>query len=212
MVFLQLCLMVAFSVREAKKQCDWPCWFQACSTFKKMLETMPDAIFYLPLAPILGFAVNICAHATIARLVSGDAHVRIQFLSFGLGMIVTVLGLTYLLWQYPFSSMDRIGYLLLHGMVYFCLGFGLFNIINANVSSLRVRMLKEYQAADPLPLPDAEIYARYPATEILTARLARLLNGGQIHTEDGRYFPRECGVALIGSFFAALRWLLLRKR
>jgi hypothetical protein len=176
-----------------------------------MLETMPDAILYLLLAPILGFAVNICSHAAIARVVSGGAHVRIQFLSFGLGMIVTVLGLTYLLWQYPFSSMDRIGYLLLHIMVYFCLGFGLFNVINANVSSLRVRMLKEYQAADPLPLPDAEICARYPAAEILNARLTRLLAGEQIHIENGRYFPRKGGVALIGSFFALLRRLLLRK-
>jgi hypothetical protein len=176
-----------------------------------MPETMPDAVLCLPLAPMLGFAVNMFAHAAIARVVTGGAHVRIQFLSFGLGMVVTVVILSYWLWQYPFSSADRIGYLLLHGMVYFCLGFGLFNVINANVSSLRVRMLKEYQAADPLPLSDTEMFTRYPAAEILTARLTRLSVGGQIHAENGRYFPREGGVALIGRFFAALRWLLLNK-
>jgi len=176
-----------------------------------MPERMSDAVLCLPLAPMLGFVVNMCSHAVIARVFSSGAHVRIQFLSFGLGMVVTIVSLVFLLWQYPFSSMDRMGYLLLHGMVYFCLGFGLFNIINANVSSLRVRMLKEYQASDPVPLTDTQICARYPAAEILNARLLRLFTGGQILAQNDRYFPHEGGVALIGSFFAALRKLLLRK-
>lgn len=172
---------------------------------------MPDVVLYLPLVPMLGFAVDMFAHMILARIFPGGAHVRIQFMSFGLGMVVVAAVLILLLWQYPFSSMDRIGYLLLHTMVYACLGFGLFNVINANVSSLRVRMLKEYQTADPVPLSDAAMFARYPAGEILAARLARLMTGEQIYVKDGRYYPREGGVALIGRFFATLRWLLLRK-
>lgn len=171
---------------------------------------MPDVVLCLPLAPVLGFAVDILAHAVLARIFPGGAHVRIQFVSFGLGMAVVAAVLIPLLWQYPFASMDRIGYLLLHTMIYTCLGFGLFNVINANVSSLRVRMLKEYMSADPAPLSDAAMFARYPAGEILAARLARLLAGEQICVKDGRYYPREGGVALIGQFFAVLRRLLLR--
>jgi hypothetical protein len=72
-------------------------------------------------------------------------------------------------------------------------------------------MLKEYQASDPVPLTDTQICARYPAAEILNARLLRLFTGGQILAQNDRYFPHEGGVALIGSFFAALRKLLLRK-
>ncbi len=172
---------------------------------------MSDVVLYLSLAPILGFAVNMLTHAILARVFPGGAHVRIQFASFGIGITVVVVVLMALLWQFPFSPVDRIGYLLLHTMVYTCLGFGLFNVINANVSSLRVRMLKEYLSVDPAPLSDAAMFARYPASEILAARLARLSAGEQIHFKDGRYYPREGGVALIGRFFAALRWLLLRK-
>ncbi len=172
---------------------------------------MPDVVLFLPLVPLLGLAVDMITHAILARVFPGGAHVRIQFVSFGFGMAVAVATLTCLLWQYPFSAMDRVGYLLLHTMVYSCLGFGLFNVINANVSSLRVRMLKEYLAADPAPLSDAAMFARYPAGEILAARLARLATGEQICVQDGRYYPREGGVALIGRVFAMLRRVLLHK-
>ncbi len=174
---------------------------------------MPDPVFVfcLPLVPLLGLFVDMIAHACLARMIAGGAHVRIQFLSFGLGMTVVAGLLVHLLWQQPFSPADRIGYLLLHLMIYFCMGFGLFNVINANVSSLRVRMLKEYLAAQPRALTDAEMFARYPAAEILSARLERLVTGGQIRLQDGRYFPCEGGVALIAAFFALLRRVLLRK-
>lgn len=172
---------------------------------------MPDAVLCLSLAPISGFAVNMLTHAILARVFHGGAHVRIQFVSFGVGMVVAAAILISLLWQYPFATVDRVGYLLLHAMVYFCLGFGLFNVINANVSSLRVRMLKEYLDVDPAPLSDDAMFARYPASEILAARLTRLTAGEQIYFKDGRYYPCEGGVALIGRFFAALRWVLLRK-
>lgn len=171
---------------------------------------MPDAILYLPLAPIVGFSANMLTHVILARIFPGGAHVRIQFVSFGFGMAVTAAVLMRLLWQHPFSSMDRVGYLLLYAIIYLCLGFGLFNVINANVSSLRVRMLKEYLSADPAPLSDAAMFERYPAREILSARLTRLMAGGQIFMCNGRYYPLEGGVALIGRFFTVLRRLLLR--
>lgn len=176
-----------------------------------MPESTPDVVLCLSLAPISGFVLNTLTHAILARVFPGGAHVRIQFVSFGVGMVVVVALLIGLLWKFPFTTVDRVGYLLLHAMVYVCLGFGLFNVINANVSSLRVRMLKEYLAVEPAPLPDAAMFARYPASEILAARLARLTTGKQILFRDGRYYPRKGGVALIGRIFAALRRVLLRK-
>ncbi len=173
--------------------------------------TDPILVFCLPLVPLLGLVVDMLAHAILARMLAGGAHVRIQFLSFGLGMVVVASLLAVLLWQSPLSPVDRIGYLMLHLMVYFCMGFGLFNVINANVSSLRVRMLKEYLSAEPRALTDAEMFARYPAAEILNARLERLVTGGQIRLQDGRYYPCEGGVALIAAFFSILRRILLRK-
>jgi len=171
---------------------------------------MPDTVLILLLAPLAGLLADALLQIVLARVVPGGAHLRTQFLSFGFGLVITVLVLAGLLWQYPFARGDRAGYLLLHVIVYVCFGFCFFNMINANVSSLRVRMLKEYLSHDPKPLPDAIIFQRYPAREILQARIARLRSGRQIYLSAGRYYVRRGIVILIGRFFAALRRLLLR--
>lgn len=176
-----------------------------------MPESPGAAVMLLPLVPAGGLAVDVLVHLVLARLLPGGAHVRIQFIAFGVGMAATVSVLAGVLWGHPFSLADRLGYLCLNATIFACLGFGLFNVINANVSSLRVRMLKEYLALDPAPLPDSAILQRYPAREILSARLARLEAGGQIYRIDGRYHANTGGVVLIGRFFGALRRLLLRK-
>jgi hypothetical protein len=163
----------------------------------------------LLVTPFSGLAVNAILHCILARMVPGGAHVRIQFVAFGLGMVLTVAMLASLLWQYSFSFADRVGYLLLHSLIYGCFGFGLFNLINANVSSLRVRMLKEYLAVDRAPLSDADMYQRYSMHEMLSARLERLKSGGQIYIRDSRYYAHAGSVVLVGRLFAGLRRLLL---
>ena len=176
-----------------------------------MPESLRDIVLLLPLVPVAGLAVDVLVHLILARLLPGGAHVRIQFIAFGAGMALTVATLAIILWRHPFPLADRFGYLCLNAIIYACLGFGLFNVINANVSSLRVRMLKEYLALDPTPLSDADMLRRYPAREILAARLARLEAGGQIHRIGDRYHAHSGGVVLIGRFFGALRRLLLRR-
>lgn len=176
-----------------------------------MPEAARDAVLLLPLVPLAGLAVDAFAHVVLARILPGGAHVRIQFAAFAIGLLATVAILAAVLWRLPIRPLDRAGYLLLNAIIFACLGFGLFNVINANVSSLRVRMLKEYLALDPAPLPDAAILRRYPAREILAARLARLEAGGQIYRVNGRYHAHTGGVVLVGRLFSALRGLLLRK-
>lgn len=171
---------------------------------------MPDNVLILLLAPLAGLTGDAFIHIVLARVVPGNAHLRTQFLSFGFGMAITTLILVELLWQYPFAPADRMGYLVLHALTYAFLGFCFFNMISANISSLRVRLLKEYLAHDPDPLPDAAIFRRYPAREILEARLARLESGRQIYVSAGRYHVRQGTVTFIGQFFAALRRFLLR--
>lgn len=171
---------------------------------------MSENVAVLLLAPFIGLTGNVLLQIILVRLVPGGAHLRIQFLSFGFGIVITALILVDLLGQSQFAPVDRMGYLLLHLITYACLGFCFFNMINANVSSLRVRLLKEYYSHDPFPLPDAAIFQRYPSGEILEARLARLESGRQIYMTGGCYYVRKGVVTLIGQFFAVLRRFLLR--
>jgi hypothetical protein len=112
--------------------------------------------------------------------------------------------------SWPFTTADRAGYLALHMLIYACFGFCFFNVISANVSSLRVRILREMLAQDPKPMEKAVLRQRYSSRDILLARLARLEGSGQIEARDGRYYLRKGGILLIGKFFIALRRLLLK--
>lgn len=170
------------------------------------------ALFLLLIAPAAGLAADVVLQAVLSRFASSEAYLRVQFFSFGAGLLVTAMLLFALHSGSRFAPMDNTGYALLHMLAYAAFGFIFFNTINANISSLRVRMLKEYLARGPAPLADAELYAKYPAADMVSARLARLEAGGQILARDGRYYLKGRGVAMIGAIFAALRSLLLGNR
>ena len=163
----------------------------------------------LILAPAGGLALNILLQAVLSRAARGDAHLRNQFFALGVGAVAAAAALAWLLARQPFGIFDTIGYLFLHLSIYLFFAFCFFNVINANVSSLRVRMLREYLACAPEPLPDREIYRRYPVRDMLTSRLARLESGRQIRAAGGRYFMGARFVALVGRFFHGLQRLLL---
>jgi hypothetical protein len=171
-----------------------------------------DTIPLLLIAPIAGLVVDAIVHIVLIRLVHGSAHLRTQFLSFGCGALVTAGILAYLVSGSPLNSLDRVCYFILHLLIYICLGFCFFNVINANVSSLRLRMIKEYLRNEPVPVSDAAMYHLYPAEELVTARLVRLVSGGQIVQAKGRYFFRPSAVVFIGRCFSALRRLLMSSR
>ena len=164
----------------------------------------------LLLAPALGLAANAMMQLALSRMNLALGPIRVQFVSFALGGVVTLLALGGLLVARPSALDHTSAHVVQHLLIYACFGFVFFNVINANVSSLRVRILKELLARYPAPMPDAELLARYNAREIVLARLARLQAGGQIEAQGGRYYLRKGGIAIIGEVFAGLRRLLLK--
>lgn len=170
---------------------------------------MQEKLPVLLLAPLCGLAVDLLMQVVLSRLATRSAHLRNQFVSIAVGAGVATVVLLALLIRQSFGMLDGIGYLFLHLMAYVLYAFCLFNVISANVSSLRVRLLLEYLSHHPTPLPDAAIFRRYQAREMLQARLARLQSGGQIYSRAGRYYTGGRFVIVIGWFFERLRRLLL---
>jgi len=159
--------------------------------------------------PIVGLAVNIGSQWVLCRLPLPIGHVRREFISFGCGVLFSGVCLQTLLSGSGFDLIDRAGYLGLNLLSYTFLGFCFFNAINLNISSLRIRMLKEYHRQYPTPLTDAELIAKYNVRSMLEVRLARLESGRQLYQAHGRFFVRKGAVTVIGYFFAGLRRFLL---
>jgi hypothetical protein len=166
-------------------------------------------VWILLLAPAAGLVIDALLHAVLARLAPAAGPIRVQFVSFATGAVVAVVLLGALLAGSPFSTADRIGYFVLHLLIYGSLGSLFFNVISANVSSLRVRILKELLAQDPAPMDSGTLSARYSTRGLVLGRLARLESGGQIEARDGRYYLRKSGLALLAACFVGLRRLLL---
>jgi hypothetical protein len=90
-------------------------------------------VWMLLLAPAAGLAVDALLHAVLARLAPAAGPIRVQFVSFALGAVVAVVLLGALLAGSPFSAADKVGYFVLHLLIYGAFG-SLFSVISANVS------------------------------------------------------------------------------
>jgi len=168
-----------------------------------------DQAFLPVVIPIAGIVVDVASQIALSRLPLGVGHVRRQFLAFGCGLAAVVLLTLIFRPLLGAGLLEEAAGLLVSGLTYAFLGFVFFNALNANLSSLRVRLLKELLNREPHGLSATTLLERYGAAEILTARIGRLAAGGQLTQRGDRYFFQPKGVAVIGRFFAGLRRLLL---
>ena len=163
----------------------------------------------LALIPLLGLAIDVLSQLVLSRITRPAGHVRKQFLSFGVGLAVAAGSLLAALPGRRLGPADLAGYLLLGILTYAFLGFCFFNVINLNVSSMRIRMVMEIRRQHPHPVPVAALRARYGMAEVLDARLRRLESGRQITRRGDRYYLRGGAVLRIAHFFSGLRSFLL---
>jgi hypothetical protein len=163
----------------------------------------------LLIAPAAGLLIDIALQAILPRLSPHSGPIRLQFISFAAGAGLTLALVIAMLGTSSLTLADRAGYLVLHALIYGCAGFFFFNVISANVSSLRVRIVREMLAKHPTPLADTTLRERYSAREMISMRLERLHRGGQIERREGRYFLRKRGLRVVSGVFTTLRGLLL---
>ena len=162
----------------------------------------------LALIPLLGLAVDILAQLAQSRLPHPSGHVRKQFISFGIGGAATAGVLLSALLCQPLGPLDLAGTFILGMSTYAFLGFCFFNVINLNVSSLRIRMIMEIRRQHPNGVPVSALRARYGMAEVLDSRLLRLESGRQIERRGDRFYLRRGAVLHIAHFFSGLRALL----
>jgi hypothetical protein len=83
---------------------------------------MPQKILLLLLAPAAGLVADAVLQAMLARVLRLGPR-RLQFVSFSAGGLVTMAILGVLLVDSPFRAADKLGYLMLHLLIYACFGF-----------------------------------------------------------------------------------------
>jgi hypothetical protein len=142
------------------------------------------AEWLLTFAPIIGLGTNCLTHILCRKvfgLRTGYALVCGFFL--GLSVVAVVVAATL---PAAISTGDLAGLWAALGLTYVALAFGFWAFLNLNMTSLRIRMLRELLHSEQ-GMARAELLDRYSPEEFLRRRLVRLECSGDLALSDGQY-------------------------
>ena len=173
---------------------------------------MEKAIVQLHLtAPILGLLVNTLVQILVYRLIKSVGLLKSVVGGFVIGFaIVMACGVAWYQTAMP-GLMELMGQSALNLMTYVALGYCYFHFINLGETARRIRILRELLESKGGLTRDA-ILERYNASEIIEARLQRMLNNKQIVLRQGRYFIGKPSLLFIAKTIALLKWILLNRQ
>lgn len=161
--------------------------------------------------PIAALSLNVFLHILISRYLPKVNFLISVFAGFftGLGAL---LCLDFLSSQYAgIALMDKAGYSVTGAITYLALGYCYFHFVNLGETARRIRLVRELeQSTTGLTLE--EILQRYNAEEIISRRLKRLLNSGQIIIKDNRYCIKSPFMLLASKIMVFLKVLILGKK
>jgi hypothetical protein len=167
--------------------------------------------FWLVAAPSFGLAVDIVTHLFATWILNlRNLYYRLLFGAFWGGLVT--LGLT--IWAGDARGLpagETAVYALFNGFTFLVLSFGYFNLVQMNLSSLRLRIANELNDS-PEGISPERLLEMYGAHEIVDQRLARLSRGNQIEHRDGRYYGRMSTVYLISVAMDMTKRLVLGRR
>lgn len=155
------------------------------------------------LTPVLALAFNCIGYLFVRRgLGAGVAVSVLTGLLFGLAgiiMLTLAVGLHGLLdpWDLWISGIGA----------YLALSFCFWAFLNLNITSLRIRVLRDLLAANGSAAV-SDVLASYPDEERLQRRLRRLTSGGQIVLVDGRWRLKSRVLLVIARVLEVVRGIM----
>lgn len=159
-------------------------------------------------APIAGLAGFVIAHLFLTRILGIRGFLFPFLLAFPAGGLLGGALNAAALRGLQSIPADVFALSLLNGLTYLALGFVYFNLVNMNLGSLRVRLLRELLERRPTGVEAQELLRR-GAEEVLRLRLERLTRSGHLVCRGDRYYTGRRGILLIAMVFDFLIWLIL---
>ena len=155
-------------------------------------------------APVIGIAVNVAVQVLVVHLTGRLAVAILEGLASGLAATIaaTFIALT------ASEAGPAAPVWLVAVATYLALSFCFWAFLNLNITSLRIRMLREIlRSSDGISRSD--LTARYSADEFLRRRLDRLAQGKQLSFTGDRWRLESRTLLLLAQFLAAVRFLVL---
>jgi len=167
---------------------------------------------YLLVAPLTGLICN----AVAQMLLSHALHGRRLGLSITLSALCGIgvaMALTFIALGFPMlPATEKAALMAMNLIIAFALAFCYWAFLNLNITSLRIRLLKELLRAEGRALPRSQLLSTYQGTEVLERRLARLQAMGQIKDQDGSYRMANRKLIWLARAVDAARKIILPKK
>lgn len=165
--------------------------------------------FYL-LSPIVALAVMVLVQAVVLRIRRGEQFFDSVVTGFLAGLLVVVALQAGLLLVFP-RNLDRwLLAIVANPAIYVMLSYCFFNFINLGQASIRIRIFKECDERGGFITHD-ELRAVYDDELIKEARLQRLLEGGDVVRENGRWKLVNPRLVPVAKMVFGLKKFVLRR-
>jgi len=158
-------------------------------------------------APLAGLALTVLAQIVVVHGSRGKVGASI-IIGIFCGLAATLAAIALGRAETPGATGGFADTWLLGVATYLALAFGFWAFLNLNITSMRIRMLRQLlRAGGHMALSDMAV--SYTPAERLRRRLERLEKGGQIMCEDGRWRLRSWQVLAIARCVEAWRNFIL---
>lgn len=145
--------------------------------------------------PVICLLLNVLTQVLLFRLSPGIGLLKSIYLGFSVGFIGIIF----------------FGFYITNLIIYALLAYCYFHFVNLGETARRIRLLRElYDSKAGLTME--EILKQYNANEIITKRIHRLLNNGQILLKDDRYYIGNKVMLWITKTIVLAKLLILGKK
>jgi hypothetical protein len=159
----------------------------------------------LAFAPVIGLAGDVTAQIVCAHLLRRTGLSILAGAAFGLVLTFIAAGLSM---ASDGSIVDLVATWIVALATYLALAFGYWTFVNMNITSLRIRMLREILRSGD-GISQTELMANYSYEEFLRRRLERLNNAGQLSFRDERWRLESRNLLIIARILETFRAVLL---
>jgi hypothetical protein len=164
----------------------------------------------ITIAPLAGLALTMLTEILVAHLLRGKVGASIMTGMLA-GLAVTLAVIAVACTETPRATGGFVDTWLLGVATYLALAFGFWAFLNLNVTSMRIRILRELlRAGGQMILSDMALL--YTPAERLRRRLERLEKSGQIMRDDGRWLLGSWQILAVARCVEAMRSLLFPGR
>jgi hypothetical protein len=164
----------------------------------------------IAIAPLAGLALTVLAQIVVVHGSAGKVGASI-IVGIFCGLAGTLAAIALGRAETPGAAGGFVDTWLLGAATYLALAFGFWAFLNLNITSMRIRILRQLlRAGGHMALSDMAV--SYTPAERLRRRLERLEKGGQIMCEDGRWRLRSWQVLAIARCVEAWRSFILPYR